>query len=67
MMFHTSATIVVSWAKLGLSEGLQAQHFLMTAYSSCGQSGGLSRRSPSRSTRHKIWIEESDGQECEKL
>lgn len=64
---HTSATIVVSWAKLGLSEGLQAQHFLMTVYSSCGQSGGLSRRSPSRSTRHKIWIGDSESRGCEKL
>lgn len=58
-MLQTSATIVVSLAKLGLSLGLQAQHFLMMAYSSCGQSGGFSKRSPSLSTRHRIWMRES--------
>lgn len=50
----TSATSVLSWVKFGLSLGLHIQHLRMTAYSSCGQSGGFSRRSPSRSTRHKI-------------
>lgn len=54
----TSAISVASWVKLGLSLGLQTQHFLMTAYSSWGQSGGFSRRSPSRSTRHRIWIQQ---------
>lgn len=51
---QTSATIALSWAKLGLSAGLHAQHFRITVYSSRGQSGGFSRRSPSRSTRHNI-------------
>ncbi|TNN67901.1 hypothetical protein EYF80_021870 [Liparis tanakae] len=50
--------MALSWTKLGLSTGLQAQHFLMTAYSSLGQSGGFSSRSPSLSTRHRIWIED---------
>lgn len=58
-LFLTSATMLASCAKLGLSAALQAQHFLMTTYSSWGQSGGLSRRSPSRSTRHRICIKES--------
>lgn len=51
---QTSATIALSWAKLGLSAALHAQHFRITVYSSRGQSGGFSRRSPSRSTRHNI-------------
>lgn len=38
----------------------------MTMYSSWGQSGGFSRRSPSRSTRHRICIRDSNCQRRKK-
>ncbi len=47
--------MVASWEKVGRSAGLQAQHLRITEYNSCGQSKGLSNRSPSRSTLYKIY------------